>query len=91
MSEPRLTTVEVVIDAEVFETDKNTFEKAIRQNTTILFNLGELLSKKLHIDHYVSPQKKKRATYPIICVYGTEENIGKSIVDINKAKQHSTK
>ena len=82
VSEPRLTSVEVVIDAEVFETDKGSFEKAIRNNTTILYNLGELLSKKLHTQQD-STKQKKRVKYPIICVYGTEERIGKSIVAIH--------
>ncbi len=82
VSEPRLTSIEVVIDAEVFEAEKDEFEKAIKNNTTMLYNLGKLLSKKLHFGQTTS-QKKKRVTYPIICVYGTEERIGKSLVAIN--------
>ena len=81
-TEPRLTSIEVVIDAEVFETEKVPFEKAIRNNTTVLYNLGELLSNKLHIQQDSSKQKK-RVKYPIICIYGTEESIGKSIVAIH--------
>jgi len=82
-SEPRLTSIEVVIDAEVFETERDQFEAAIKDNTTILYNLGKLLSTKLHVEQTEPPQKKRRVRYPIICVYGTEENIGKSIVVIN--------
>ena len=82
ISEPRLTSIEVVIDAEVFEVDKMTFEKAISHNTTVLYNLGELLSTKFHIEQD-NTKKKKRVKYPIICVYGTEETIGKSMVAIN--------
>ena len=81
-TEPRLTSIEVVIDAEVFETEKNTFEKAIRNNTTVLYNLGELLSNKLHTQQD-STKQKKRVKYPIVCVYSTEEHIGKSIVAIH--------
>jgi NTE family protein len=81
-SEPRLTSVEVVIDAEVFETGKEEFETVIKNHTTILSNLGELLSKKLHSEQ-TEPVKKRRIRYPIISVYGTEEHIGKSIVAIN--------
>jgi len=81
-SEPRLTSVEVVIDAEVFETEREKFETVIKDNTTVLYNLGKLLSKKLHVDQ-TEPQKKKRIRYPIICAYATEENIGKSMVVIN--------
>lgn len=82
VSEPRLTSIEVVIDAEVFETEKDEFETAIKDNTTVLYNLSELLCKKLHFDQN-SSQKKKRVKYPIICVYGTEETIGKSLVAVN--------
>lgn len=81
-SEPRLTSIEVVIDAEVFETDKTPFEEAIKHHTTVLYNLSRLLCQKLYLDHE-DTQKKKRVKYPIICVYATEENIGKSIVTIN--------
>ena len=81
-SEPRLTSIEIVIDAEVFETDKTPFEEAIKHHTTVLYNLSRLLCQKLYLDHE-DTQKKKRVKYPIICVYATEENIGKSIVTIN--------
>ncbi len=81
-TEPRVTSVEVVIDAEVFETEKHTFEKTIRNNTTVLYNLGELLCKKLHTGQDGTKQKN-RVKYPIICIYGTEEGIGKSIVAIH--------
>lgn len=81
-SEPRLTSIEVVIDAEVFETEKELFEDAIRQHTTVLYNLSRLLCQKLQSDQD-DTQKKKRVKYPIICVYGTEETIGKTIVAIN--------
>jgi NTE family protein len=80
--EPRLTTVDVVIDAEVFETEKDAFEAVIKDNTTVLYNLGKLLSGKFHLDQ-TAAQKKKHVRYPIICVYGTEERIGKSLVAIN--------
>lgn len=82
-SEPRLTSIEVLIDAEVFQADKAHFEQAIKSQTTVLYNLGELLSKKLHVDQRSEEKKTKRVKYPIICVYGTEENIGKSFVAIN--------
>ena len=82
VSEPRVTSIEVVIDAEVFETDKDKFEQAIRNNTIVLYNLSELLCKKLHAEQD-GTKKKKRVKYPIICIYGTEENIGKSIVATN--------
>ncbi len=81
-SEPRLTSVEVVIDAEVFETEREEFETVIKENTPVLYNLGNLLSKNFHTDQ-MEPQKKRRIRYPIICVYATEENIGKSLVVIN--------
>lgn len=81
-TEPRLTSVEVVIDAEVMETEREEFETAIRNNTRVLYNLGELLSKKLHVDQ-TETQKKRLVRYPIICVYATEESIGKSMVAIN--------
>ncbi|RQV97086.1 hypothetical protein EH221_04155, partial [bacterium] len=81
-SEPRLTSIEVVIDAEVFETEKSLFEDAIRHHTTVLYNLSRLLCQKLQSDQD-DTQKKKRVKYPIICVYGTEEHIGKSIVAIH--------
>ncbi len=81
-SEPRLTSIEVVIDAEVLETDKETFEAAIKYQTTVLKNLSRLLCKKLHVEHE-EQKRKKRVKYPIICVYGTEEHIGKSIVTIH--------
>ncbi len=83
LSEPRLTSIEVVIDAEVFECDKVTFEDAIKYQTTVLYNLGELLSQKLHVEQGMAKKKKRLVKYPIICVYGTEEHIGKSIVAIN--------
>ncbi len=83
LSEPRLTSIEVVIDAEVFECDKITFEEAIKHQTTVLYNLGELLSQKLHVEQDLTKKKKRLVKYPIICVYGTEERIGKSIVAIN--------
>lgn len=82
-SEPRLTSIEVVIDAEVFETDKFRFEETIKQHTTVLYNLSRLLCQKFYSDHDEETKKKKRVKYPIICVYGTEENIGKSIVTIH--------
>ena len=75
-SEPRLTSIEVIIDAEVFQADKERFENLIRSHTTILYNLGGLLSHKLNIEQKIGPKKKKRVKYPIVCVYGTEENIG---------------
>lgn len=81
-SEPRLTSIDVVIDAEVFESERDRLETAIKDQTTILYNLGRLLSKKLYVDQ-AEPHRKKRVRYPIICVYGTEENIGKSMVVIN--------
>lgn len=81
-SEPRLTSIEIVIDAEVFETDKTSFEEVIKHHTTVLYNLSRLLCQKLYLDRE-DTQKKKRVKYPIICVYATEENIGKSIVTIN--------
>ncbi|GAK60348.1 uncharacterized NTE family protein ylbK [Candidatus Vecturithrix granuli] len=81
-SEPRLTSIEIVIDADVFETDKASFEEVIKHHTTVLYNLSRLLCQKLYLDHE-DTQKKKRVKYPIICVYATEENIGKSIVTIN--------
>lgn len=81
-SEPRLTSIEVLIDAEVFEAERQDLEAVIKQNTTILYNLGKLLSQKLHVNQ--TPQRqKRRIPYPIISVYGTEEHIGKSLVVIN--------
>jgi NTE family protein len=82
-AEPRLTSVEVIIDAEVLEIDREEFETLIKNNTTVLYNLGKLLSKKLYVDQKEEPQKKRLIRYPIMCVYGTEENIGKSMVVIN--------
>ena len=82
-SEPRLTSIEVIIDAEVFQADKERFENLIRSHTTILYNLGGLLSHKLNIEQKIGLKKKKRVKYPIVCVYGTEENIGKTLVAIN--------
>ncbi|PID56303.1 hypothetical protein CSB45_12300 [candidate division KSB3 bacterium] len=79
----RLTSAEVLIDAEVLETSKELFEQAIKNNTTVLYNLGELLSNKLHTQQQNSTRQKKRVKYPIVCVYGTEEHIGKSMVAIN--------
>lgn len=81
-TEPRLTSIDVVIDAEVFEAERSELETAIKENTTILYNLGKLLSQKLQVNPKDS-QKKKRIRYPLICVYGTEENIGKSLVVMN--------
>ena len=83
LSEPRLTSIEVVIDAEVFECDKTTFEDAMKYQTTVLYNLGELLSRKFHVEQGITKKKKRLVKYPILCVYGTEEHIGKSIVTIN--------
>ncbi len=82
-SEPRLTSIEVLIDAEVFQADKIRFEQAIKAHTTVLYNLGELLSKKLHVDQRGEEKKTRRVKNPIVCVYGTEENIGKSLVAVN--------
>lgn len=81
-SEPRLTSIEVVIDAEVFETEKSLFEEAIKNHTTVLYNLSRLLCQKLQ-SNQDDKHRKKRVKYPIICVYGTEETIGKTIVAIN--------
>ncbi len=82
VSEPRLTSIEVIIDAEVFETHKDSFEGAIKHHTTVLHNLSKLLCKKLHHEQDKT-RKKKRVKFPIICVYGTEEAIGKSLVAIH--------
>jgi MinD-like ATPase involved in chromosome partitioning or flagellar assembly len=49
----------------------------------VLYNLSRLLCQKFYSDHDEEAKKKKRVKYPIICVYGTEENIGKSIVTIH--------
>lgn len=81
-SEPRLTSIEVMIDAEVFEADKQEFETAIKDHIPILYNFGEVLSRKLTADRE-GPKRRKMVRYPIICIYGTEEHIGKSIVAIN--------
>jgi NTE family protein len=81
-SEPRLTSVEVVIDAEVFETRKEEFEAVLRNHTKLLINLGSLLSHTLYTDQRTL-QKKRRIQYPIISVYGAEEHIGKTLVVIN--------
>ena len=80
--EPRLTSIEVLIDAEVFEAERSDLEAVIRKNRTILYNLGKLLSQKLHANQN-APRKKRRVPYPIIAVYGAEEHIGKSLVVMN--------
>ncbi|MBD3308858.1 cyclic nucleotide-binding domain-containing protein [candidate division KSB3 bacterium] len=82
-SEPRLTSIEVIIDTEVFEADKEVFENAIKQHTTVLYNLSQLLCEKLHGDQLSTQRKRRRVKYPIICIYGTEEHIGKSLVAVN--------
>ncbi len=81
-SEPRLTSLEVIIDAEVLEIDTEHFEEAIKHHVTILHNLSKLLSKRLYHEQTTS-HRRKRVKYPIICVYGTEEGIGKSLVTCN--------
>jgi NTE family protein len=81
-NEPRLTSIEVLIDAEVLEAERHELEEIIRGNATILYNLGKLLSQKLHADH-TRPAQKRRIPYPIISVYSTEEHIGKSLVVLN--------
>jgi len=83
-SEPRLTSVQVVIDAEVLEITRDQFEKAIEGQVTILRNLVELLSTKLREKRGVG-QVNQRSKYPIITVYSTEELIGKTLIATNLA------
>lgn len=83
-SEPRLTSVEVVIDVEVLEITNDLFGKAIEGQVTILKNLIELLSIKLREKRETS-QTKQRNKYPIISVYSTEEHIGKTLIVFNLA------
>ncbi len=83
-SEPRLTSVEVVIDAEVLEITRDEFEKAIETHIPILKNLVELLSFKLR-QKRETIQSQQRSKYPIITVYSTEERIGKTLLVANLA------
>lgn len=82
--EPRLTSVEVVIDAEVLEITRDEFEKAIESHIPILKNLVELLSFKLR-QKRETIQNQQRSKYPIITVYSTEERIGKTLLVANLA------
>jgi NTE family protein len=82
--EARLTSIQVVIDAEVLEISKDEFENAIEGHVTILKNLVELLSLKLRQKRETN-RRKQRTRYPIISVYSTEEQIGKTLLAVNMA------